>query len=62
MGCFPNYSAGWWSLVNGTGTVIYALPESPLFNSVLFRILLQLRYQLRDSGWLDSTRAQVLGM
>ncbi|KAI0275518.1 hypothetical protein BGY98DRAFT_52289 [Russula aff. rugulosa BPL654] len=24
------------------------------------RILLQLRYQLRDSGWLDSTRAQML--
>ena len=26
-----------------------------------FRILLQLRYQLRDSGWMDSTRAQMLG-
>lgn len=24
------------------------------------RILLQLRYQLRDSGWMDSTRAQML--
>ena len=29
--------------------------------SLMFRILLQLRYQLRDSGWLDSTRAQMLG-
>ena len=28
---------------------------------LIFRILLQLRYQLRDSGWLDSTRAQMLG-
>jgi hypothetical protein len=27
----------------------------------MFRILLQLRYQLRDSGWMDSTRAQMLG-
>jgi hypothetical protein len=26
-----------------------------------FRILLQLRYQLRDAGWLDSTHAQMLG-
>jgi hypothetical protein len=26
------------------------------------RILLQLRYQLRDSGWMDSTRAQMLGL
>jgi hypothetical protein len=33
------------------------LNVSPL----MFRILLQLRYQLRDSGWLDSTRAQMLG-
>ncbi|KAI0286252.1 hypothetical protein BC826DRAFT_1109035 [Russula brevipes] len=24
------------------------------------RILLQLRYQLRDSGWMDSTHAQML--
>jgi hypothetical protein len=27
----------------------------------MFRILLQLRYQLRDSGWMDSARAQMLG-
>ena len=28
----------------------------------LFRILLQLRYQLRDAGWLDSRHAQMLGV
>ena len=27
----------------------------------VFRILLQLRYQLRDAGWMDSTHAQMLG-
>jgi hypothetical protein len=29
--------------------------------TVVFRILLQLRYQLRDAGWMDSTHAQMLG-
>lgn len=29
--------------------------------TLVFRILLQLRYQLRDAGWLDSTHAQMLG-
>jgi len=29
--------------------------------TLVFRILLQLRYQLRDAGWMDSTHAQMLG-
>lgn len=34
----------------------------PSVNHYRIRILLQLRYQLRDAGWLDSTRAQMLGV
>jgi len=29
--------------------------------TLVLRILLQLRYQLRDAGWMDSTHAQMLG-
>jgi hypothetical protein len=31
-------------------------------SALVFRTLLQLRYQLRDAGWMDSTHAQMLGV
>lgn len=35
--------------------------RSQLNSLIVCRILLQLRYQLNDAGWLDSTRAHTLG-
>lgn len=63
--CSISYSVGWWNPASGTGTVVYApnrlLNRQIIYSTLVLRILLQLRYQLRDAGWLDSTHAKILG-
>ena len=65
MHSFTTYSVRWLSLASGKGMTFFSCGNvSDMFNHhlVICRILLQLRYQLSDAGWLDSTHAQALGV